>query len=98
MGVRFTVSLAVFIALAGCADFPALDASVSDRARQADYPKILPLEAFFRQTARPSASFLTGPLPTRARNLRARAQALRGPVIDPASRARMQAALARHAG
>ena len=89
-----------FLLLAGCADFPQLDASVSDRARAAAYPRILPLDGLLAVAdARPegAAAAGLGNLPARLARLQARANAMRGrPVIDPATRARLRAALARH--
>ena len=94
---RFTIALmlASLLAAAGCSDFPQLDGVVSERARAADYPRILPLDQLL-SGARGTGSGL-GTLPARLSNLRGRAYAMRSrPVIDAASRARMMAALARH--
>ncbi len=83
--------------LAGCADFPALDAAISDRARAADYPVILPLDALLAQGDIAALPQGAASLPARADALRARARALAArPVIDAATRARLLAAVQRH--
>lgn len=83
--------------LAACADFPELDAAISDRARAADYPRILPLDALLASVPPHEGGLGVGDLPARIAHLQARAAALKAhAVIDRATRARMQAALARH--
>ncbi len=85
------------LALPACADFPLLDAAVSDRARIADFPRILPLDALIASVPPHQGGLGVGDLPTRIQALQARATTMRAhPVIDAATRARMQAALARH--
>ncbi len=97
---RIFFILAAISALASCTDFPDLDATASDRARAAPYPRILPLgQILARATTGAQAGLVLGNLPARLTRLRARAARLRGqPVIDDATRARLQAALARHGG
>lgn len=90
--------LILFVLLAGCADFPALDRAVPAEATRGAYPKLLPLDAILTQSdALQSAGRLTpavvGDVLTRAQALRARAARLRGPVIDAATRARMRAGI-----
>lgn len=89
--------LVLALTASACADYPQLEAAVSPQARAADYPAILPLGALLaRQSAATTAIDLAGPLPARAAALRRRARALSAaPVVDAATRARMQAALAR---
>lgn len=86
------------LTLAGCADFPALDGTVSNRAQNAAFPRLLPMDTLLAQVpARDPARFGAGNLPGRARALQARARVLRGhAVIDPATRARLMQAVARH--
>lgn len=96
---RAAILLCLGLGLAACSEFPELDGVMSDQARDADYPTLLPFETLFAQAygptrldARSGAS-----LAARADALRRRAEALkRTRLIDPASRRRMQAAVARH--
>lgn len=82
---------------AACSEDPLVRAQISDAARRADYPKILPLNALLATRPDPvDVVALTGNLSSRAATLRARAARLRGPIVDTATRARMQAALERH--
>ncbi|KPP85044.1 MAG: hypothetical protein HLUCCA08_11745 [Rhodobacteraceae bacterium HLUCCA08] len=81
-------------ALAGCADLPALEGRVSADIAAAPYPAITPLGPIL---ARADALAVSGraspaalaPVEARLAALRARADALRGPVIPPAQRARL---------
>ncbi len=85
------------LALGGCADFPDLGAAVSSRAQNAPYPRILPLDQLLAAAPPHMSDSGLGPLPGRLARLRHQARILRSrPVIDRASRARLQAALARH--
>ncbi|WP_456386903.1 hypothetical protein [Profundibacter sp.] len=83
--------------LAGCSDFPELDAAITSAARNADYPNLLPIDQLIAdaQQVQISPETVTN-LEGRISHLNARAARLRGPVIDGASRARMRAAIARH--
>lgn len=80
------------LALSGCGDIPALDQAISPAAERADYPALIPLEGIMGtpddQTAGPD---LEASLDRRLAALRARAAALRGPVIDEAGKARLGA-------
>lgn len=62
----------------------------------ADYPQLLPTDQLLAEPALPAHATETGAqteaLETRADALRRRADGLRRPVIDPASRARMDSA------
>ncbi|MEM8632551.1 MAG: hypothetical protein AAGF74_15050 [Pseudomonadota bacterium] len=82
------------ILLAGCTEFPELDAAVSDAARRAPYPELAPVE-----------DILVDPTPTRlgdeadedylkwrAQRLRQKARALRGAVVSDVTRAELAAA------
>lgn len=87
----------MLVLVAGCTDFPNLDGAISARARNADYPLLLPLDALVASVPPVQSGLGVGALPARLGNLRARAAALRArPVIDGATRRRMQAALRRH--
>lgn len=96
--MRLSIAIAAVVAIAGCSDYPRLDAAASASARDAAYPQILPLQSLLAMAAPHDAVNFAAPLPARAADLRRRARALDRPVIDSATRARMLAALARHAG
>ena len=94
---RSLFTLVLVLASAGCSDFPQLDGVTSERARAADYPRILPLDQLLAGPQTSGTGADLGTLPGRLSRLRGRAQALRSrPVVDTATRARMMAALARH--
>lgn len=66
-----------------------------------DYPALLPTAALLAEPVLPphvgdAGAATAAPAQSRAEALRARAGALRGPVIEPATRARMAAAPARN--
>ncbi len=83
--------------LAACSDFPELDQAVSDSARHADFPELLPLQTILNQAENTQITEQTvSSLQGRVARLRARANRLRAPVINTAARARMRAAIARH--
>ena len=83
-------ALPLLIALAACADFPEVDALESAAARNAPFPALLPTAAFEGGPA-PRLSPATGAaLEGRIAALRARAAALRGPVLTAADRARLR--------
>lgn len=77
--------------LSGCTAFPALDLSVADR--NAPFPALIPLGPVLAQAAALGDGAIDPVSGSDARidNLAARAEALRGGIIDPATRARMQA-------
>jgi len=85
------------ILLAGCSDFPELDAAITPAARKADYPTLVPIDQLLAsaqvvQITDETATNLQG----RISRLKSRAARLRGPVIDSTTRARLRAAIARH--
>lgn len=80
------------LVLTACARFPELDATVDPSAEGADFPPLIPIEGLLET---PTSSDADGPDPSadvaaRVANLRARAARLRGQIVDPATRARMQ--------
>ena len=91
--------LVLCLTLAGCADAPSLDGRISAAAAAAPYPTLQPLAPLLVQAAQPGriTPQTTAELDGGAAGLRARAAALRGPVVDAATRARMRAAAARAA-
>lgn len=96
--------LCIFVlcgALSACTQFPELDAAVSDRARAADYPSLVPAEriAAKRDSGGRIQEGDGEALLARAERLRQRGRILRGlPVIDEAARLRFAATLNRLGG
>lgn len=86
-------SLALLIALAACAEAPDFGPG-PDGAALGAWPVLQPLPGLLAQG---EGGVLTeadaGSLQARAAALRARARRLSGPVIEPATRTRMEAAL-----
>lgn len=77
-------------AVAGCSRFPALDDTVSDSARTAPYPDLVPVGMLLAQVPPDRIAPDTDDASkARAARLRARAAALRGTVIDTHTSARM---------
>ncbi len=92
--MRSTRLIFAFLALSlsGCATFPELDATLSEEAKEADYPRLMPIgeltaAAPAARITEQTASRLNG----RVSALRARAARLRGSVVDSATKRRMQA-------
>jgi len=95
---RFAL-LAACLACFGCAQFPELDAAVSASANDAGFPTLVPLDTLLARADAPMADAVAvaGNLAARTAALRARAARLKRPVVDPQTRARMDAAVRRHA-
>lgn len=91
--------LILCLMLAGCADAPSLDGCISAAAAAAPYPTLEPLAPLLARAALPGriTPVSTIQMDGSAAALRARAAALRGPVVDAATRARMQRGIARAA-
>ena len=91
--------LVLCLTLAGCADAPSLDGRISAAAAAAPYPTLQPLAPLLARAAQPGRidAASTRRMDGDVAGLRARAAALRGPVVDAATRARMRAAVARAA-
>lgn len=82
------------LALAACAEMPDLALPAAPASGAA--PRILPLDDLVAQARLdPPGTAVAAPAPLmgRAAALRARAAAMRGPVNDPATRARLAAAI-----
>lgn len=93
---RTALALAAALLLAGCGARPDFGPDDGAAAR-AGYPAILPLGPLLAQAGGGVITpDFTAAIEARGAALRARAAALRRPVIDAATRARMAAALARH--
>lgn len=91
---RLPVLLAVALALSACASVPAIDAlppATSDAAP----PALVPIDDLLAQAAGPSVAESAGAaLAARAARLKARARLMRGPVLDPDTRAALAEAIA----
>jgi len=84
-------ALTLIATLIGCAQFPELEGTIApsdvNGARQTLIP-LAPLVARANDAGAPEGSAITSQSP-RVGTLRNRASVLRGPVIDPVTRARM---------
>lgn len=92
--MRRSLALALIAGLtaAGCAQFPELDATLTDEARAAPYPDLVPLEGLQARIGSTRIDPGTAPaVQARIAALKSRASRLRGTVIDDATRTRMQA-------
>lgn len=80
--------------LTGCARFPALEGTLTEADRSADFPALIPLDGLLVLAAAPgqagSATEVNSDIDSRIDRLAARANGLRGPVIGTATRARLQ--------
>jgi hypothetical protein len=73
--------------IAGCSQFPELDDTVSDAARKATYPDLVPVEVLRAGLPEQRINETTTPaLEARIDRLRTRAARLRGTVIDAPTR------------
>lgn len=83
--------------LAGCVEFPDLDAAIAQRGPVGGFPELIPIDPLLLEAeidtldAQAQAELLVA----RVSQLRARARALQRPVIDRATRAKMAAAVRR---
>lgn len=85
-------SIVVAFALAACtASLPEIDATISENARNADYPTLQPLpELIARSEAGSTVVVQTQALSGRVARLKARASALKGrSIIDGATRLKL---------
>jgi len=84
------VALCLALILASCTQFPELDSQLSDNAKNADYPTLLPVEHLLAGVDQSQISpEMQAGLTARIANLKARAARLRGRVIDSGTRQRM---------
>lgn len=83
-------ALLILTFLAACTEFPELDGTVPPAAAS-NPPRLVPLAPLLSQAnaSDRGAAEVESALSPRLANLRARAARLRGPVIPPATRARM---------
>ncbi|HEY9038771.1 MAG TPA: hypothetical protein VIN05_07500 [Roseovarius sp.] len=96
--MRRSLPLALITALAavgllpGCAQFPELDATLTDEARRPPYPDLVPLSGLQERISGTNTDPGTAPaIEARIAGLKTRAARLSGTVIDSDTRARMQA-------
>jgi len=85
-------TLALFLALAACSQFPELDGTIPADLENADYPDLVPLEPLLARAAPVIADPVetTEALDARAAALRARANALqRRAILDNGARTRL---------
>ncbi|MFV2038470.1 MAG: hypothetical protein ACC646_12850 [Paracoccaceae bacterium] len=96
--MRFLIALCFGpLLLAGCAQFPDLDGRISESARNAPFPALINLDALLSAAydGGDAAAAASATLSAQVAALRTRAAALRGPVVDRRTRARMAAAARR---
>ncbi|MBB5723281.1 hypothetical protein FHS72_002921 [Loktanella ponticola] len=97
---RQTFILTVFAGLVGCATIPEIGGEQAIAARAAPYPDLIALETLVNTDLSEQPRITTASIigtENRVNRLRANAAALRGPVVDGATRARMQGAISRAA-
>ena len=82
--------LLIPLLLAACAEFPELDRAVPASATQGPYPDLVPIATILDGPAPVATPAVVAGLQGRVAALRARAARLRGPVFDPATRARLR--------
>lgn len=95
--VLINISIA-FGLLAACAEFPDLDDVISAESRAADFPTLIPIDPLLASARSDSerADAIANSLIARTANLRNRARAMRGPVIEPRIRSKMVRAMRRN--
>ncbi len=94
--MRSAVCALVFLTFLGaCTDFPQLDAAISEDAKNAAYPNLVPADELLAKRQDSRITPQTGPdLIARADRLRARAGLIRGiETVDEATRIRLRGRL-----
>ena len=88
------------VVLTGCTTFPEVDAVVSEDAKRADYPNLVPAESLLVKRTAWRLNETTGEaLLARAARLKARARILRNiPAVDEETRLRIGSQLRRLGG
>jgi hypothetical protein len=94
----FSATALIALGLGACAPFPVFEATQDEAASAAPSPALIPLGPVLAQAralgptpdAAEPADPETAVVQNRADTLRGRAAALRGPVVDAETRARMQ--------
>lgn len=96
--MRLILSVTAISLLIGCAQSPTLPGTLTAADRAAPFPDLLPLARLRSPTAAPQITDDSmAQFDERLQRLRRRAAALAGPVVDPTTRSRMRAAIARAA-
>ncbi len=93
--IQFCFALGLLVA---CTDFPDLDRVISEESRQADLPTLIPIDPamMVAQIDPERADAIAKSLIARATNLRRRARALLGPVIERRTRVKLINAMRRN--
>lgn len=90
--LALTTALTLAGIVSGCAQFPELEARVSDTVRAQPFPDLVPLDGLQARLDSTQITPETGPaVEARVAQLKARAARLRGAVIDAPTRARIKA-------
>lgn len=90
MSARFALLISLLAWASACAQIPDLDGALSDAARDAPYPDLLPVEELNARVSAPRITPETASgIEARVASLKARAAQLRGSVIDSPTRERM---------
>ena len=90
--------LVCFGLLVGCANFPDLNSAATEQGKTSGFPRLMQVDALVGIEAGETERIenIAKSLTARARQLRRRARALRGPIMPRRERAKLLAALARH--
>ena len=99
MSRALTCLCSLLIVLTACGRFPDLDGTISDSARNAEFPQFMPMDMLLGTAfaGAESAQAEGASLAVQAARLRIRAAAMRRPVVNRRTKARLAAALRRHA-
>ncbi|MBU2980912.1 hypothetical protein KO498_03705 [Lentibacter algarum] len=95
MRLPLSGSLLLIASLTACATFPELDATLSDEAKAADFPTLMPINELSAATPAPRITEQsTAALSGRVSALQARAARLRRSVVDAGTKQRMRTGVA----
>jgi len=97
---RQTIILTAFAGLVGCGTIPEIGGTQAIAAREAPYPDLISLNTLINADTSAAPQITDASIATtndRIARLQANAAALRRPVVDRATRARMQGAISRAA-
>lgn len=85
------LSVVAFLTLGACSQFPELDGQISEEARSAPFPDLVPTSELRQEARTPVTSQAKQKkLDARAASLRNRAARLRGSVLSQSSKARLE--------
>jgi hypothetical protein len=93
--ILLLAGLALVGCMVGCAQFPKVDATISDAAEAADYPELLPLQPLLSaaDAVQIDAPATQSDLTSRVDRLRSRAARLNGAGMDQDTRSRLEGGL-----